>query len=154
MFSIRFLPEDRTYQAGQPTDLMLAAAACDIWVEQPCGSKTICGKCKVRVADGNASLSAADERLLTKEELRDGWRLGCQLNLSSASVIEIPPATRSVAVKPFGPPDLFALGFRPNIVKRYLELKPPDEDNQYASFDIISRALGCPRLRAEMAVVQ
>ncbi|HEY5162455.1 MAG TPA: ASKHA domain-containing protein, partial [Terriglobales bacterium] len=154
MFPIRFLPEDRTYQAEQPVDLMLAAAACDIWVEQPCGSKTICGKCKVRVREGDAALSLGDQRLLSPEELRDGWRLGCQLVLSGASVIEIPPATRSVAAKPFGPADLFAGGFQPNIIKRYLELRPPDEDNQYASFDIISRALGSPRLRAEMTMVQ
>ena len=154
MFSIRFLPEDRTYQAEQPVDLMLAAAACDIWVEQPCGSKTICGKCKVRVVEGDAAVSLADERLLTKEELEQGWRLGCQLTLSGAAVIDVPPATRSVAVKPFGPADLITPGFRPNIVKTYLELRPPDEDNQYASFDIISRALASPRLRAEMSVVQ
>ncbi len=154
MFPIRFLPEDRTYQAEQPTDLMMAAAAADIWVEQPCGSKTICGKCKVRVREGDAPVSPADERLLSKEEIADGWRLGCQLTLSNASVIEIPPATRSVAVKPFGSAELFAAGFTPNVIKRYLELQPPDEDNQFASFDLISRALGCPRLRAEMTVVQ
>jgi len=86
--------------------------------------------------------------------LRDGWRLGCQLVLTGPSVIDVPPATRSVAVKPFGPADLFAAGFRPNIIKRYFELRPPDENNQHASFDILSRALGWPRLRAEMTVVQ
>lgn len=154
MFPIRFLPDDRTYQAEQPVDLMLAAAAADIWVEQPCGSKTICGKCKVRVREGDAEISPADERLLSKEEITDGWRLGCQLTLSGATVIEIPPATRSVALKPFGPPDLFAAGFRPIVIKRYLELRPPDEDNQYASFDLIARALNVPRLRADMTVVQ
>src|ERR1051325_3669935 len=154
MFPIRFLPEDRTYQAEQPVDLMLAAAACDIWVEQPCGSKTICGKCKVQVVEGEAPVSLADERLLTTDELRDGWRLGCQLVLSSATVIDVPPATRSVAVKPFGPTDLFPGGFRPNVLKRYLELQAPAQANQSASFDMISRALGWPRLRAEMTVVQ
>ena len=154
MFPIRFLPDDRTYQAEQPVELMLAAAAADIWIEQPCGSKTICGKCKVRVREGEAPVSAADERLLTAEEIREGWRLGCQLALSGPAVIEIPAATRSVALKPFGPPDLFARAFRPNIAKRYVELQPPDEDNQYASFDIIARALGCTRLRADMSVVQ
>lgn len=154
MFPIRFLPDDRTYLAEQPVDLMLAAAAADIWIEQPCGSKTICGKCKVRVREGGAPISPGDERLLAKDELSDGWRLGCQLRLSSATVIEIPLATRSVALKPFGPPDIFSSGFRPNLIKRYLELRPPDEDNQYASFDLISRALDLPRLRADMTVAQ
>ena len=154
MFSIRFLPEDRVFQSEQPTALMLAAASADIWVEQPCGSKTICGKCRVRVREGNPPTTEGDRRLLSKEELEAGWRLGCQLTLRDASVIEIPPATRSVAVKPFGPPDLFASGFTPNVIKRYVELTPPDEDNQHASFDLISRALNIPRLRAEMSVVQ
>ena len=154
MFAIRFLPDDRTYQAEQAVDLMLAAASADIWVEQPCGSKTICGKCKVRVREGEAPITSGDERLLTDAELNDGWRLGCQLQLSAATVIEIPPATRSVALKPFGPSDLLAGGFKPNLIKRCLELCPPDEDNQYASFDIISRALNSPRLRADLSVVQ
>ena len=107
----------------------------------------------MRVREGDAPISAADERLLTREELAEGWRLGCQLNLAGASVIEIPPATRSVAAKPFGPADLFAQGFRPNLIKRYVELPPPEEGNQYADFDIISRALRTPRLRAELSLV-
>jgi uncharacterized 2Fe-2S/4Fe-4S cluster protein (DUF4445 family) len=152
-FAIRFLPEDRTYVAQQPAELMLAAAACDIWVEQPCGSKTICGKCRVRVLEGDAPVSPADERLLTREEIRDGWRLACQLALASSAVVEIPAITRSVAAKPFGDAELFSGGFRQNIVKRYLALEPPGENNQHAGLDLISRALGSPRLLADLSLV-
>lgn len=158
-FPIRFLPEDRTYLAHQPIELMLAAASCDIWVEQPCGSKAICGKCCVRVREGNAALSPADERLLTREDLNQGWRLACQLVLSGPAVIEIPEVTRSVAAKPFGDASLFAGGFRPNLSKHYLELEPPAQENQYADLDLIGRALSLRdwqgrRLTASLALAR
>ncbi len=152
-FSIRFIPEDRTYVAEQPIDLMLAAAACDIWVEQPCGSKTICGKCRVRICQGDAPASAADQRLLTAGEIREGWRLACQLTIAGPATVEIPAVTRSVAAKPFGDATLFADGLRPNFIKRFLPLQPPDEENQYAEFDLMARALGTPRLLADMSLV-
>ena len=155
-FPIRFLPEDRTYVAHQPLELMMAASACEIWVEQPCGSKAICGKCRVRVKEGEAAISLADERLLSRAELDDGWRLACQLTLAAPAVIEIPEVTRSVAAKPFGDPALFAAGFRPNVAKRYLEIAPPDENNQYAELDLVARALGEPdrKLLADVHLVR
>ena len=79
----------------------LAAAGCDIWVEQPCGLKAICGKCRVRVGEGLAQVSPADLRLLTREEIAAGWRLACQLVLDGPAVVEIPEITRSAAAKPF-----------------------------------------------------
>src|SRR5689334_10320900 len=153
MFPIRFLPEDRTYMAQQPTELMLAAAACDIWVEQPCGSKAICGKCRVRVKEGEAAISDADRRLLSRDELAQGWRLACQLDLGAATVIEIPAITRSVAAKPFGPVELFPMGFCPNITKRYIELDAPSDENQYADFDLVARSLGAEKLTADRSLI-
>lgn len=158
-FPIRFLPDDRTYVAEHPIELLLAAASCDIWVEQPCGTKTICGKCRVRVREGSAAITPADERLLTAEELRQGWRLGCQLTLSGPAVIEIPDVTRSVATKPFGDAALFAAGFRPNVSKRYLELAPPGQENQFADLDLIARAFSSvspprPELTASLELMR
>ncbi len=152
-FPIRFLPEDRTYVAHQPVELFLAAASCDIWVEQPCGSKAICGKCRVRVREGRSAISPADQRLLSSEELNAGWRLACQLTVDAQAVIEIPEVTRSVASKTFGDVALFASGFQPNVAKHYLELRPPDEENQYADLDLVSRALGCAPLAADLSLL-
>ena len=153
-FAIRFLPEDRKYTAHQPVELMLAAASCDIWVEQPCGLKAICGKCRVRVGEGLAQVSPADLRLLTREEIAAGWRLACQLVLDGPAVVEIPEITRSAAAKPFGDPALFAKGFRAHIRKRYLELMPPTEQNQFAVLDQLARALGCALLHADLTLLR
>ena len=64
-FHVRFLPEDRSTVSDGPVDLFLAAAQCDIWTEQPCGARTVCAKCRVRVVEGDAAVTSADARLLS-----------------------------------------------------------------------------------------
>ena len=45
----------------------------------PCGGKGRCGKCRIQVLEGEAWISPEDEKVFTEEELREGWRLSCQL---------------------------------------------------------------------------
>jgi uncharacterized 2Fe-2S/4Fe-4S cluster protein (DUF4445 family) len=101
-FSIRFLPDDRTYEADDVVELYLAAAAAGILVEQPCGSQGTCGRCRVRVLEGAPAPTTAERERFTPEELGAGWRLSCQLLLSGRAVVEIPSVTRSLAGKSFG----------------------------------------------------
>lgn len=42
-----------------------------------CGGKGICGKCKIKILEGNAPVSKSDKRHFTQEELKDGYRLAC-----------------------------------------------------------------------------
>jgi len=109
---VRFLPEDRTAVSDGPVDLFLAAAQCDIWTEQPCGARAACGKCRVRVVEGTAAVTGADARLLTTEEMAEGWRLGCQLTIDRDMTLAIPRQTRSTAAKSFGDDTLFTDGFK------------------------------------------
>jgi uncharacterized 2Fe-2S/4Fe-4S cluster protein (DUF4445 family) len=114
-FRVRFLPEDRSVTADEPLELFLAAARCDIWIEQPCGSRATCGKCRVRVLAGEAPPTPPDRALLSGPDLANGWRLACQLVLASDAIVEIPRVTRAVAVKSFGDDHLFDGGFTPNV---------------------------------------
>ena len=101
-FRIRFLPDDRTYEADNAVDLYLAAAAAGILVEQPCGSQGTCGRCRVRVVEGAPGPTAAERERFNAEELDAGWRLSCQLRFSAPAVVDIPSVTRSLAGKSFG----------------------------------------------------
>lgn len=49
------------------------------YLSAPCGGKGRCGKCGVRILDGNALITAEDEKAFSKEQLADGWRLSCRL---------------------------------------------------------------------------
>ncbi len=102
-FCIRFIPGRRELVLDEPLELSLAAARCDLWLEQPCGSKTVCGRCRVRVVGGCVPATVADRRLLSPDEIAAGWRLGCQVTLADACEIEVPEHCRAVTPKSFGP---------------------------------------------------
>ncbi len=110
---VRFLPEDRRWRGDGPVPLGLAAAACDILVEQPCGARASCGRCRVRVVDSALPPDAVDVSVLGSGIVADGWRLGCRLVLDRDATLEVPPGSRVVAHKSFGGEDLLAGGFEP-----------------------------------------
>ncbi|HSJ07301.1 MAG TPA: ASKHA domain-containing protein [Longimicrobiales bacterium] len=140
--AVRFLPENRTWRGDEPTDLFMAAATCDIMVEQPCGSRTVCGKCRVRVVEGDLPPGAADRRLIARADLEAGWRLGCQLVLDAAATVEIPAVSRAVASKSFGEDTMFSGGFAPAVRSVRLSLPEPDEYRQHAALTILAEAVG------------
>ena len=47
-------------------------------VPTPCGGHGNCGKCKVRVIEGNLPVMSMDRVHLTEEERKCGVRLACQ----------------------------------------------------------------------------
>jgi uncharacterized 2Fe-2S/4Fe-4S cluster protein (DUF4445 family) len=101
-FDIRFAPDGRSFRASGPTPLFMAAGACGIVLEQPCGALGTCGACRVRVAPGAPPPGREDRDLLSDDEIRNGWRLACRLVVSGPATIEIPPSARSSAGKSFG----------------------------------------------------
>jgi uncharacterized 2Fe-2S/4Fe-4S cluster protein (DUF4445 family) len=60
--------------AGTPLQDVLFAHG----VEFPCGGKGKCKGCRVRLLQGYLPVSPEQERMLTPDELRAGWRLSCQ----------------------------------------------------------------------------
>ena len=155
MFSVRFLPEGRTFAAEGPTELFLAAASCEIWIEQPCGARSSCGKCRVLVREGAPASTDADLRVLLPQELEAGWRLGCRLVLDGPAVVEIPQVTRSVAAKSFGDPAMCeGRSFTPNFRRQLLEITPPDQHHQYSAMDLLARAAGVAEFSAELPLLR
>jgi len=138
-FPVRFLPDDRTYEADAAVELYLAAAAAGILVEQPCGSQGTCGRCRVRVLDGAPPPTDAELALLTEDELDAGWRLGCQLVLQFPAVVEIPTVSRSLAGKSFGADLPLEALARPVVTVTSL---PAEADDTTSALDCVGAALG------------
>lgn len=44
----------------------------------PCGGRGTCGKCKIRIVEGELPVSAEDEKFFSPEELAEGYRLACK----------------------------------------------------------------------------
>ena len=54
-----------------------------------CGGRGNCGKCTVRVIDGEVAVNTIDRAWFSEEQLREGYRLGCQIHTKEAIVVEI-----------------------------------------------------------------
>ena len=59
-------------------------------VEFPCGSRGVCGKCKVKLLSGDINLDERHKAILVRMGLSEEWRLACYSNVSTDITIEIP----------------------------------------------------------------
>ncbi|WP_422880222.1 ASKHA domain-containing protein [Moorella sulfitireducens] len=74
--------------AAQQLGLSLGAGG----LTAPCGGRGLCGRCRVRVAAGDAAEpTAAEKRFLKQEQLEQGYRLACQAVIQGPLKVEIPP---------------------------------------------------------------
>jgi uncharacterized 2Fe-2S/4Fe-4S cluster protein (DUF4445 family) len=58
-------------------------------VEFPCGGRGRCRGCRIKVLEGELPVTADDERLLSAEDLRRGWRLACRAEALSPLKLEL-----------------------------------------------------------------
>ena len=61
----------------------------DIHILTACGGRGSCGKCRVRIAGGSAAVNPMDAIWFTEDQLRDGWRLGCQVYAKGPLTVEL-----------------------------------------------------------------
>lgn len=93
--AIRFQPLGRKIESREGRTLLDLARDAGVSIESICNSTGKCGKCKVIVRSGAASLSPAtssETGVFSERELGQGRRLACQASVISSGsiVIEIP----------------------------------------------------------------
>ncbi len=90
---VTYLPSGIRQVAKVGDNVYTLAAQAGVMIEGSCGGKGTCGKCKVIVVSGMAAPpDTAEVKALSKDELKDGYRLACRLNLIGNIEITIPQA--------------------------------------------------------------
>ena len=90
---IRFEPEGRVVKAGPGENLRLLANTSGVFIRSDCNGEGTCGKCRIVVAENGESLgglTSAEQELLTDMEVRQGYRLACQIHVKENLVVRIP----------------------------------------------------------------
>ena len=96
----------QSFQAKAGETLMEAMHRAGVQLNAPCGGNHSCGKCRVRMLEGAVSPVCAEElRLLSEEELADGWRLACAVCGPGEWAIEIPEQDAGARVMTEGAED-------------------------------------------------
>ncbi len=138
-YTIRFLPSETVTHAPEGTTLFNAANWAGLAIDSTCGGRGTCGKCKVRLLEGQAPIREADRKFLTPAELSDGWRLSCRAVLHTDCVVDVP--------RLMGNPKAALLGYghhvilNPNVAKVFLQLAEPNLEDQQSDLGRIVAAL-------------
>lgn len=150
---VTFLPLDRVMQAEEGQNMLEIAMRAGIHINASCSGNGICGKCKIKIAEGAAT--SAVSPMISQAEHDEGFRLACQTIVNSDVVVEIPlesqidKNTLKKTVKDshissdFQIDELFRnIRMKPLVSKFYMELPEPSPKDNISDFDRIVRELG------------
>ena len=76
--------------------LMSTLANNQIFLPSACGGKANCGQCKVQVFDGGGEILPTEKGFFNRKQIKDGWRLGCQVKVKDNLKIQVAESALSV----------------------------------------------------------
>lgn len=137
--------QNRTLKYKQGDNLLEILLKNEIFVDNPCNGKGLCGKCKVRILEGNLpTMLDAEAKFLKKEEINTGVRLSCLVLPMEDIIIELMQKERKHEVLTTGYIPKF--DYKPSIHKEVFEIKKPTLDNQISFEDSICNTFGIEKL--------
>ncbi len=77
-----------TVSAGDK--LLQTLANKGIFLSSACGGGGSCAQCKCKVLEGGGDILPTEEGHFNKREIREGWRLSCQVSVKQDMKIEVP----------------------------------------------------------------
>ncbi len=79
-----------TLKGSSQDNILTSLANHKIFIPSACGGKVTCGHCKVVVESGGGDVLPTERGLLTRQEIKDGVRLACQVRAKENIKIHIP----------------------------------------------------------------
>jgi len=97
---ITFEPEGVTIPSKNQK-IIEAAEQAGIQIESICGGRGLCGKCRIKIISRKEDLSPTpqEKKILTNEEIRNGYRLACMVKPTLDVAVYIPSRSRRGKVR-------------------------------------------------------
>ena len=77
-------------------NLMGTLAGEKIFLPSACGGKANCGQCKVQVFEGGGEILPTEVGFFNRKQIKEGWRLGCQVKVKDNLKIQVAESALSV----------------------------------------------------------
>ena len=78
------------------SSLLSSLATKDVFLPSACGGKGSCGQCRVQVMSGGGDILPTEAVHFSRKEIKEGWRLGCQVKVKQDMAIKVPDSVLSV----------------------------------------------------------
>ncbi len=154
-YTIVFQPSGVRGKVADGTTILDAARQLGAGIESVCGGKGTCGKDKVKIEEGYfakygihsavASVSTKekiDEKLLSKQQIKQNYRLACQTRIHGDVVIFVPEESRKGQQVVRKEATARKIKLNPAIKKYYVELKPATLHDATGDFERLQGELG------------
>jgi len=82
---------DKSVEVPVGSKLLAALASKKIFLSSACGGGGTCGQCKCVVKEGGGDVLPTERTQLNRREVRQGYRLSCQLTVKDNMALEVPP---------------------------------------------------------------
>ena len=86
----------KTLDVNPGDSLMNTLASQKIFLPSACGGKANCGQCKVQVLEGGGEILPTETGFFNRKQIKEGWRLGCQVKVKDNLQIAVPESALSV----------------------------------------------------------
>jgi uncharacterized 2Fe-2S/4Fe-4S cluster protein (DUF4445 family) len=150
MPTVKFLPSDISVQVESGTALLECARDAGVEIVAPCGGKGTCGKCIVRIVDGNVDSDSLGK--LSRPEIADGYVLACKSTVADQDItVEVPERderqggkfTAASEDSSLVRQELFPQNwqFDPLAIKWCVQVAEPQMEDGMSDIDRLSRAL-------------
>ena len=87
---------DRTVTAEAGKSLLSTMADNNVFLPSACGGKGSCGQCRVQVLSGGGDPLPTEAVHFTRKEMKEHWRLACQVKVKNDLDIQIPAGALNV----------------------------------------------------------
>ncbi len=88
--------DDRKVDVESGRPLLSALATENVFLPSACGGKGSCGQCKVRVTEGGGEILPTEAVHFTRKEIKDDWRLACQVKVKNDMAIKVPASVLDI----------------------------------------------------------
>jgi uncharacterized 2Fe-2S/4Fe-4S cluster protein (DUF4445 family) len=147
-YTIVFQPSGLRGKVADGVTILNAARQLGAGLESICGGKGVCGKCKVRIEEGNydkygiqssvTATSTRDEinaKFINKQQLKQNYRLACQTHIHGDVVVFVPEESRKGQQVVRKEATERKIDLNPAIKKYFVTLKPATLEDTTGDFE-------------------
>ncbi|MBI4294711.1 MAG: DUF4445 domain-containing protein [Chloroflexi bacterium] len=144
-FKITFQPSQKTITVPPGTLLLDAAVKAGLSIDTPCGGQGRCGRCLVKVEEGE--VSRRENPHLSASQIEQGWVLSCVARAAGDLVLTVPTgkererAVEDLAAARAAAPVQCEWPHYPLVRQFTLKLEPPTLQDSATDMDRLTRAL-------------
>lgn len=143
-FEVDFEPIGRRISCNNGETILDAAQHAGIVLNATCGGEGVCGRCIVRVMDGQVSQPNLSEDAELGSRVGDGWRLACQTQVLGNIRVHIPPDSLATAQRTQTEGQSLPIELKPTVHSVTMSLPPPNLSDLRSDADRIRDSLGNP----------